>query len=295
MCVGQATSDTVATLSTPLATGDQATAAISRTLGGTAAIVAHNASLLGHLDTVFCGHVGADANGRAALAQLAAAGVTVGTRISTAASPEVIVLVEPGGERTMVADAGTPDWSKLELDLRADDVVFFEGWHLFDAPDAYIELMRAAGATGATVALDVCSAERAADPLVHRKALAAARPDILLANAAEARAFRLDDGLLAPTIVVHAGAEPTSVLRDGVRAVYPLVVRDVLDSTGAGDTFAAGLLSALAAGSSIACAVAAAHRAAAAVLAVSGALLPGRSGSARRFETHLHTDQEHAG
>lgn len=274
VCVGQLTSDATVLLDSLLAIGDQTTGAITRGFGGTAAIVAHNAALLGLTPVSFAGHAGADAAGRDGLARLTATGVQIGPLVETPASPEVLVLVDPGGERTMVASAGAPDWRDLQLQPSPDDIVVFEGWHLFgeDARD-YCELVRRARQAGAMIAVDVCSAARAEDPRCHGELLAGLHPDVLLANAAEAAVFGLEPWGEETTLVVHSGSGPTRVWTGGRVASFAVRAREPLDTTGAGDTFAAGFLSALAVGQSIADAVALAHLAAGEVVATPGPLL----------------------
>jgi len=274
LCVGQLTADTNVLLDGPLVRGDQVTGRTTRTSGGTAAIVAHNAALVG-AEVFFHGHVGADEAGRDGVARLKAAGVTVGSTIKTVNSPEVVVLVEPGGERTMVASSPMPDWTKLVIDPGAEDVVYFEAWPLLDdrSRDVYAGLIRAAAASGAFVALDVCAA-RASSPERHAALISSLGLSLLLANTLEAAAYDLIGQRPAPVVIVHAGANPTTVVEHTNEFRVPVPPATVIDSTGAGDTFASGVLVALSAGASCEEAVVRGHRAASRVLAIQGGLLP---------------------
>lgn len=270
--VGQLTADITVELDDALALGDQTTGAIRRQLGGSAAIAAHNAATLMLAPVVFSGHAGEDAAAEDGLATLRDAGVELGPLVRTETSPEVVLLVEPGGERTMVAAPGSPDWSQLELDAGPGDIVLFEGWHLFDRHD-FAPLLGAARRSGAIVAVDVCSASRARDAAAHRRRLDALNPDILLANAAEAAAYGLEPATAGGLVLVHAGSEPTRIWHNGGCSVHDVRRRAAVDTSGAGDTFAGALLAALAAGAEVDAAVALAHEAAGRVVEVAGTLL----------------------
>lgn len=271
--VGQLSIDTIVALGRPLVVGDQNTGAMSSSIGGTAAIVAHNAAILGGAPT-FAGHIGSSPADQDALTQLMRAGVAVAATVSTLVGLRVCTIVGPDGERTMIAAGPNPEWSRLQMLFSPADIAFFEGWHLFD-PDgqvAYCKLITAAAAAGATVALDVCSASRATGR--HQDLLAALPLDILLANRDEAEAFRLLHAPTARMVVVHQGPDPTLTLVDGdlqrhnVRPVLPA------DTTGAGDTFAAGFLLSLSRGAELSTAVRHGHEAALSVVQIIGPLLP---------------------
>lgn len=291
--IGQATMHTTVALDRPLAVHDQTTGRFERGLGGTAAIVAHNAAALALTPVSFSGHAGEDPAGDAALRALRTAGVRVGALTRDVPSPQIVVLVGPDGERTMVAAPGAPRWESLTPDVCPGDIAFFEGWHLFE-DTGYMELIRAARARGATIALDVCSATRARDARRHARLLRAIRPDILLANDAEAAAYALEPAPPETVLLVHAGAEPTRVWEAGRCTRHAVLARTPVDTSGAGDTFAAGLLAALAGGLTLDTALAIAHRAAGDVVGLPGALLvtsrPAPAGN-RHGQVPVHAPQ----
>jgi fructokinase len=274
--VGQITIDTNILLDQRIALGDQVTGIRTRRLGGTAAIVAHNAAVLGGNRVIFHGLVGRD-NADEALKELTSGGVRVGSTIPTDQS-EVLVLIEPGGQRTMVASLTYGDWSRFSIEFTAREIVFFEGWPLFDPSTRpyYRQLVVSAVQAGAFVALDVCSGSRADSAAEHAELISSLGVSLVLANATEARAYRLLERPPAPLVVVHAGDQATTILDHGRRCSAPVIRQDVLDSTGAGDTFAAGFLVALSKGASAVAAAGAANRAAGLILGQIGALLPVR-------------------
>jgi sugar/nucleoside kinase (ribokinase family) len=259
-------------LAGPLAIADHTIGAFSRATGGTAAIVAHNAASAGFGPIIFTGHVGADLPGDAGLERLRRRGVAIGALVRSPASSEVLVLVGPDGERTMVASDQAPDWAALRPGFRRSDIVFFEGWHLFD-PCGYEDLVRFAKSSGAVLAVDVCSASRAKSPARHLAGLAALAPDIVLANEAEARVLGLEPNERFPILVVHAGAAPTRLWRGGELASVRVFPVEPVDTTGAGDSFAAGFLGGLIRGVDLRRAVDAGHRLAQAVVLQEGPML----------------------
>jgi ribokinase len=228
--------------------------------GGSAASTARWLGRLGARPTFICA-VGRDAAGRALVRAVEGDGVRVhAVRVAGARTGRIGVLVEPGGERSFVADRGaayllTPD------DLRAAwfagaDAYHLPAYSLLGRPlgDAGMAGIAHARAAGAQVTLDLASAapllesgRAAALDLVRRAA-----PDLLFATGDEAEALlgprRPLDGLLAlaPIAVVKRGRKGATVLaRDGAQtlrfevATTPLAVTD---TTGAGDAFDAGFL-----------------------------------------------------
>ena len=109
--VGDLMVDVVAALPGPLAHGSDTPARISHTQGGSGANVAAWLAAAG-ADAAFAGRAGADPLGDAAVAALAGVALAV-ERDPERPTGTCIVLVHPGGERTMIPDAGAND--ALEL------------------------------------------------------------------------------------------------------------------------------------------------------------------------------------
>src|SRR5262249_27106481 len=133
VAVGQLSIDTILALDRALVIGDQNSGARSTSIGGTAAIVAHNAAALGGAP-VFAGHVGSSSADQEAVAGLVHAGVPMAATVCTPIGLRVCILIGPDGERTMIAAGPKPNWLSLRIPFRSGDLAFFEGWHLFD-PD----------------------------------------------------------------------------------------------------------------------------------------------------------------
>jgi ribokinase len=229
--------------------------------GGSAASTARWLGRLGVRTTLVCA-VGRDAPGRALVDAVAGDGVKVrALRVAGARTGRIGVLVEPGGERSFVADRGAADRLRpgdLQPGWFAEaDALHLPAYSLLGRPlgDAGMAAIRLARAAGSLVTLDLASAgpllasgRRAAVALVRDAA-----PDLLLATAAEAEALlgtRRVDGLLdlAPVAVVKRGRKGATVLaREGAEmlrfevATTPITASD---TTGAGDAFDGGFLAA---------------------------------------------------
>lgn len=275
--------DVVVRLSEPLARGSDAPAEIRFHGGGSAANTAAWLAAAG-AEPVLVGVVGDDERGREARAGLIASGVDA----RLAVDPELptgtcLVLVSPDGERTMAPDAGAND-ALSEADLF--DELLGEGGHLHvsgysllraGSRPAAIAAVHRASRAGMTVSVDPSSSALLSAEFLDW----ADGAGLLLPNASEAHALTGDSyperaaRLLAERfgeVVVTLG--PAGALwtdGDAVLRAAAEPVAEVVDSTGAGDAFAAGLLSARVAGMSTAEALAAGCKLAARAVTQSGA------------------------
>lgn len=281
--VGDLLDDVVVWLGGPIGGGTDTPAQVFHRRGGSAANVAAFAAGQGR-PARFVGHVGDDPLGDRLLGELAGEGVELcvhrGGRTGT-----VVVLVEPGGERTMLTDRGSATDLAGVPEAALDDVevLHLTSYALVVEPVATTAkgLAVRARAAGATVSLDASSVRLLHDLGRPRfeGLLAELRPDVLLANAAEAAFLglpqRLPDGVALA--VVKRGGESALVVRpQGAPSEVPVpAIEAVSDTTGAGDAFAAGFLGALLDGAAAVAAVVAGHELAAAVLGQPGATLAG--------------------
>jgi ribokinase len=226
--------DVIARVAGPLARGSDTAARVSVSGGGSAANVAAWAAALGTPVVLVC-RVGDDDRGRAAVDELAGGGVDVRAEVDREhPTGTCIVLVEPGGERTMLPDPGANDAPLGEIPV--GEHLHVAGYALLrDGPraSALAAIERARGA-GMTVSVDPSSWA-----LIRPDAIP--EVDLLLPNEREAEVLGARDGM-----VVTLGARGA---RWGDVAV-PAVEVEVVDTTGAGDAFAAGLLSARLGGAS---------------------------------------------
>jgi sugar/nucleoside kinase (ribokinase family) len=281
--LGDVMVDVVARLSAPLAAASDAPAVIRFHGGGSAANAAAWLAAAG-AEPVLVGCVGDDERGRQAREELRRSGVDARLVVD----PELptgtcVVLVGADGERTMVPDAGAND-ALREGDLA--DELLSPGGHLHVAGYALIrERSRAAarGAIGRAVKVGMSvSVDPSSSALLSAEFLDwADGACLLLPNAAEAEALTgLADAEPAaralterfPEVVVTLGADG-ALWTDGTEVLRAPAepVGAVTDSTGAGDAFAAGLLSARLSGAPSAEALASGCRLAARAVTQTGA------------------------
>ncbi|MET7667322.1 carbohydrate kinase family protein [Micromonospora luteifusca] len=265
--VGDVITDVVAVLSGPLAAGSDTAAEISLGGGGQAANTAAWVAAQ-RVDVTLVGAVGADDAGRDRVAELDRAGVDCAVERVEGHPTGTVIVLAAGDDRTMVSQRGANlllSAAHVERALAAaPDAghLHLSAYTLLDAGsrDAGLRALAAARERGLTTSVDAASAA----PL--RRAGAAAfltwvrEVDLLLVNADEATVLAggLDPAAqgralsaTARRVVVKRGAAG-AVWVDRSAAVYVAPARRVavMDVTGAGDAFAAGLLTAWLAGAS---------------------------------------------
>ena len=229
--------DVVVRLDGPIAPD---TDAYGRTLvgaGGQAANVAAWVAALGSRAR-FVGKRARDPAGRVLAQELARLGVEVAGPEAESGTGTVVSIATPDGRRAMLSDRGvSPDFRPEELEpawLEGCDWLYVSGYGLARRPlrDTVLAARRLAGracldlsSTGAILGVGV---ER------FRELVAELGPDLVFANEEE-------DALVGPLgveTVVKLGARGC---RAGGREI-PAAPAEVVDTTGAGDAFAAGYL-----------------------------------------------------
>lgn len=249
MALGDLVEDVVVQLGGPINVASDTDAVITRRRGGSAANVAAAAARLGS-SARFVGQVGDDPIGAAVVDDLAKAGVDVSFVRRSGATATIVVLVDAAGERTMLVDRGSarqlvgadPAW------LAGADALHLTLYSLLDEPIATTSrsLVALAHDRGVSVSIDVSSAALidAAGPDRVLDLVRELGPSLVLANADEAASLGLDAPLGDAAVIVKRGPAPSIVYRPGRDAVeVPAIVTSApVDTTGAGDAFAAGVL-----------------------------------------------------
>jgi sugar/nucleoside kinase (ribokinase family) len=245
--IGDVMLDVVVRLEQPLAPGDDVRAQTRTGAGGQAANVAAWASSLG-AEARCIAKRGDDAAGELVVRELGLHGVEVAGPIGVGSTGVVVSFVDADGERSMASDRGVaPSLEPEEIDNAwCDcDVLHVSGYALLREPISHAALLAArfARAHGARISVDVAAWTeiRAFGPVLFRDLLEALAPDILFATEAEWE--MLGGGYLAaPTGVIKRGARGAVVVTEEARLDLAPVTAEAVDTTGAGDAFAAGFL-----------------------------------------------------
>jgi fructokinase len=213
----------------------------------------------------YLGKVANDTLGAAFRRDIEAAGVYFPSAplIGGAPTARCLILVTPDAERTMTVYLGAcVSFGKADVDeaLIADSAVTYLEGYLFDPPSAQEAFQLAAEAArraGRKVALSL------SDPFCvdrHRSAfrdLVAGSVDILFANEAEiCSLYEENDFVQAADRAAHdtelavltRSGDGSLIRRGSETFVISAVPTQVVDTTGAGDAYAAGFLTALTAG-----------------------------------------------
>ncbi len=220
--------------------------------GGSAANTINGLANLG-VETAFVGTVGDDETGRFFSDDLKNSGVTPLLNVSKTPSGIANAMISKDGERTF----GTYLGASIELAPENIEKSLFEGYdvvhvegYLVQNHDLLEKILKSAKEAGSEVSLDLASYNVVEDNLEFLKEMVEKYVDIVFANEEEAKAF--------------TGKEPEEALEDLARLVKIAVVKvgskgslikendhitrvgaekvDVVDTTGAGDIFAAGFL-----------------------------------------------------
>jgi sugar/nucleoside kinase (ribokinase family) len=255
--------DTAARLTAAMTNGQTAS-------GGSVANTCAVAAALG-ARVAFLGKVADDELGAAFRRDISAVGVHYPTPPLLAGAPTArcLILVTPDGQRTMNTYLGAGgEFGLHDLDetvIAASAVTYLEGY-LFDPPAAqaaFAEAAKMARACGQKTALSL------SDPFCvdrHRdgfRRLIASGIDILFANEAEiCSLYQRNDFDAAAAdaardvgIAVLTRSEAGSlILAGGARVNVPAFPANVVDTTGAGDAYAAGFLTAYTKGETLAAA-----------------------------------------
>ena len=228
--------------------------------GGSAGNTAAGLAALG-LKAAFIGQVADDQLGKIYQHDIEAQGIDflVPARSDVGATARSLILVTPDAQRTMNTFLGAAqqlERSRTDLAAVADSgIIYLEGY-LWDPPApraamaAAIEAAHAAGRKVAFTLSDTFCVER------HREGfwqlLRNGKIDILFANEAEAASMAMVNDVeeaiaciakQVPTLVVTRSEAGATAISEGERADVPAEpIERLVDTTGAGDLFAAGFL-----------------------------------------------------
>ncbi len=231
--------------------------------GGSAANTIAGLAALG-ARTAYVGRVADDQLGRIFAHDIRALGVAyegpIAPKGEDGETARCLVLVTPDGERSMSTYLGVSGrLGPHEIDealMERADWLYLEGY-LFDLPEAKAAYDRAISAVrrgGGKVAFSVSDPFCVARHREDMRALVAGHVDLLFANRAEVMALYETEDLEtavagatgdAAMVAVTLSDEGALVAAEGARTAVPAAPAKVMDTTGAGDLFAAGFLAGL--------------------------------------------------
>jgi sugar/nucleoside kinase (ribokinase family) len=234
--------------------------------GGSAANTIVGVSSLGGRGA-FVGKVKNDVLGRAFSHDIRAAGVTFATAPASAgpSTGRCYVLVTPDGERTMNTYLGAAqDLHPADIDadaIAASAITYLEGylWDPKNAKDAFLKAAKIAHEAERTVALSLSDAfcvDRWRDEFLQL--MRSHTVDLIFANEGELQSLYQTGDFETALKALRADIDVAVVTRsekgciivnpEDIEAVPAFPVERVVDTTGAGDLFAAGFLCGLARG-----------------------------------------------
>ena len=275
--VGDLVDDIVVRLGGPINVASDTEAVIERRRGGSAANVAAVAARISGRSR-FLGQVGDDGRGAALLSELGTEGADVSMARVSGRTGAIVVLVDDRGERSFLTDPGSardldaprPEW------LYGVDVLHVPLYSLVGGAIATTSrtLIGWAHERGIAVSIDLSSVAviEAIGVGEVRRLLDDLAPDVVFANADEARSMGVEESIGSAMTIVKAGADPVRVFREDAAPIEipSQVVASVGDTTGAGDAFAAGVLTHPAWRTDPETACVAGHAAASAILSTRG-------------------------
>ena len=255
LCIGDLALDVISQLKEPINYGNDTASKISSHPGGQAANVSTWITRT-HSKAHLVARTGNDPVGFALISDLDKYGVEhLNLMHSGRPTGVVVILVDANGERTMFPDNGAnADLEVSDLPPLEDiDGVYLSGYALLDfrSRDAVLAMIKKIKVTGKPIFFDPTTT--GAMKIVTREEVLSwvALMDGILLNSEEALYLggasdveTAEINLLkyVPLVVIKLGSKGAMAMKDGESAKVSAVTTNVVDTTGAGDSFAAGFI-----------------------------------------------------
>jgi len=258
LCIGDVMLDVIVQITTKINYGSDTPSKISTHCGGAAGNVAAWAAFSG-ASTHIVAHVGNDPAGVAVITEFDALNVAHHNLvIHGAMTGVVVVLVDPSGERTMFPETGANSGLTLGDLPKLDgfEAVYLSGYTLLDAISrpGILKMIDAISAMDIPIFFDPATVGGMSQVPIDQIRSWLPLMNTLLMNEEEATFLTgkiileeaLDALLLyAPTAIIKRGSHGAiGKSRDNLIVAVPAVETTVVDTTGAGDSFAGGYLAA---------------------------------------------------
>ncbi len=255
LCIGDLALDVISQLKEPINYGNDTASRISSHPGGQAANVATWITRT-HSKAQLVARVGNDPVGFALISDLDKYGVEhMNLMHSGRPTGVVVILVDSNGERTMFPDNGAnADLEVSDLPPLDDvDGVYLSGYALLDfrSRDSVLAMIKKIKAAGKPIYFDPTTT--GAMKIVSREEVLSwvSLMDGILLNSEEA--LYLGDAkdvegaeknltAFTPLVVIKLGSRGAMAVHNGTIARVSAVTTSVVDTTGAGDSFAAGFI-----------------------------------------------------
>ena len=288
LCIGDLMLDVVAQIPTSpheLHLGNDTRTIISTHGGGAGGNVASWLAVLGN-DVTMVGRCGDDAAGAAITEEFDSLGISYGEIVKPGLHTGVVIcLVDPSGERTMLADNGANAGLAIEdlPPLDGVDAVYLTGYAPLaqQSRASVLAMVQVINAANIPITFDPATVGGMKDVPVEEILSWCALMDTLIMNEEEAiylsgssdcesaLDFFLD---YAPRAIIKRGSQGAIGRQQGGELVsVASLATQVVDTTGAGDSFAAGFIDAFTSGSNFAEAMERASAVAARCVAIVGA------------------------
>jgi len=256
LCIGDAALDVIVKMQTEIHVGSDTASQISMHGGGAAANTATWLAQLGH-SVFFSCRLGDDAAGRAISSEFNLWKIEHRkTFLENEKTGVVVVLVDDKGDRTMFPDSGANSGiSERDLpDLRGFDAAYLSGYSLFNplSTNGVLRMVNEIREVGIPLIFDPASVgtmmafnrKRVIETLAHM--------DITIMNEDEARYIAdcdsLDEALdyiteIVSIAVIKTGSSGAIArIRGSTTVISHADAVNAIDTTGAGDAFAAGFI-----------------------------------------------------
>ncbi len=220
--------------------------------GGSAANTIHGIAMLG-IDTAFIGKIGKDHIGEIFKNDILKSKILPILIESTTPSGEAIAFVTPDAERTFATFLG----AAVELSEDDIDEKYFEGYHIFHI-EGYLlynhplmlKAVKIAKKKGLEVSIDLASFNVVEDNLEFLVDFIKEYVDIVFANEEEAKALTKKEpeealeeiSKMTNISVVKVGKNGSFVKKGNKKVKIGVIDANSIDTTGAGDLYAAGFL-----------------------------------------------------
>lgn len=255
LCIGDLALDVISQLKEPINYGNDTASKISSHPGGQAANVATwitRTNSRAHL----VARTGNDPVGFALISDLDKYGVEhLNLMHSGRPTGVVVILVDANGERTMFPDNGAnADVEVSDLPALDDiDGVYLSGYALLDfrSRDAVLAMIKKVKTARkpiyfdptTTGAMKIVSREEVLSWVVLMDGiLLNAEEALYLGGATDVESAEKNLAQLTPLVVIKLGSKGAMGLHDGHMAKVSAITTNVVDTTGAGDSFAAGFI-----------------------------------------------------